>query len=688
MLLTWLQVEEEIAESRQTTAASIPDTDANGSQGSRESGVLDHQDELDTESLDLLDEDLHINDRARATGFVGKNSEVQWLRAVALAQPERVDEEAGRFQRRGSYGPGTGNEQISSYSFWTDSESVEVDFFVDPYDLPHLETAERLLDCYMSKVHDSFPILPRKTFEDQFRKYFTALANGNAPRLSPKWQAILNLVFAIGAKYSHLSKASWRADERDHLIYQARARAFGLNDDTTLTSHSDVPQIQSLGLLAFYWLSNGQVSRYVDQAYGSSRNNADRTNSAWTIIGIALRFAYALGLHVRNEDPSATAAKRETLVRTWWSLYSLERTLSIITGRPSIIVDSCCSVPLPMPVAEEQISDQMEAAYRMSKGSSTSFVSNPHSWPNGPIDPPRTPVGLGTAEANSGSYFKAAVQLSVITQSILTSLYTASTIIKSAAENQHEMAQLGQRLDQWVLSLPREFNFQEPITGASMTFSRERMLLAFRLCGARILLGRLCLNPRRQAWREGNEATFARRMGNSCIEAAKTIVDFLPDEPNPHFIYDQGPWWCVVHHMMQAVSVLLLGLSYPASTSQDSMLLIHYVKKVIRWLQVMQDPVAEKAYRVAINSFETVSRRYPVAVAGPWRIDSVHGDDVQHALDPSMTAYLPAQVVPGQFAPQDITITTYAPYDTVSTGAMFPAHNGMAVFNSSYYMSR
>ncbi|KAF2624217.1 C6 transcription factor-like protein [Macroventuria anomochaeta] len=662
-------VEEEISGSRRTTAPSIPDTDANGSQESHELGALDHQDGLDTESLGLLDEDLHINDRARATGFVGKNSEVQWLRAVTLAQSEQTDDEAGALHRQGSYAPGIGNEQISSYSFWTDSESVDIDFFVDPYDLPPLETAERLLGCYISKVHDSFPILPRKTFEDQFRKYFTALQNGNAPRLSPMWQAILNLVFAIGAKYSHLSKASWRADERDHLIYQARARAFGLNE-FTLTRHSDVPQIQSLGLLGFYWLSIGQVSR------------------AWTVIGIALRFAYTLGLHVRNEDPSATAVKRETLVRTWWSLYSLERTLSIVTGRPSIIVDSCCSVPLPIPVTEEQISDQMEAAYRMRKRSS-SLISTPQSWSSGIVDPPRTPMGLGTTEANSGSYFKAAVQLSIITQNILTSLYTASTITRSAAENQHEMAQLGQRLDQWVLSLPREFNFQEPINSASMAFSRERMLLAFPLCGARMLLGRLCLNPRRQAWREGNEATFARRMGNSCIEAAKMVVDFLPDEPNAHFIYDQGPWWCIVHHMMQAVSVFLLGLSYPTSTSQDSMLLIYYVKKVIRWLQVMQDPVAERAYQVAMSSFETVSRRYPAHVAGIWRMESAHGSDIQqHALGPSMTAYLPAQVTPDQFVPQDIAVATYVAYDAVSTGATFPAHNGIAVYSNSDHTAR
>jgi hypothetical protein len=193
----------DVSESGQTTESSIHNNDTNGSRESLRFGAQDRQDEFDTASQDLVDRTLH--------------------------------------------------------SFWTDNKDVDVDFFVNPFDLPQSGVGERLLGCYMSKVHDSFPILPRKTFEDQFRKCFTALANGNAPQLSPKWQAILNLVFAIGTKYTHVSKAIWRADERDHLIYQARARAFGLND-ATITGHADVPQIQTLGLLAFYWLSIGQVS--------------------------------------------------------------------------------------------------------------------------------------------------------------------------------------------------------------------------------------------------------------------------------------------------------------------------------------------------------------------------------------------------------------------------------------------
>jgi hypothetical protein len=79
-------------------------------------------------------------------------------------------------------------------------------------------------------------------------------------------------------------------------------------------------------------------------ASGMRKLTRDR---AWVVVGMALRFAQALSLHVRNEDPTASELKREVLVRMWWSLYTLDRQLSIITGRPSVMVDSNCSVTLP-----------------------------------------------------------------------------------------------------------------------------------------------------------------------------------------------------------------------------------------------------------------------------------------------------------------------------------------------------
>jgi hypothetical protein len=213
--------------------------------------------ELNSESFIDFNEDLYVDECTRATGFIGKNSEIQWLQAVATAQAGRAkDEHDGVVRTRASSVGG----QTSSFSFWTDVESVDTDFHVDPYELPPRDIAERLLSCYMAKVHDSFPILSRKVFEDQVQRYFTALQSGNAPYLNPKWRAILNLVFAIGAKHLHLVKASWGVDEPDHLIYQARARALVLSE-TMMTSHPDMLHIRSLGLLAFYWLSVGQVCR-------------------------------------------------------------------------------------------------------------------------------------------------------------------------------------------------------------------------------------------------------------------------------------------------------------------------------------------------------------------------------------------------------------------------------------------
>jgi hypothetical protein len=41
-----------------------------------------------------------------------------------------------------------------------------------------------------------------------------------------KWKAIMNLVFAIGARFSQLVGGSQHADNHDHLVYMSRAVHF------------------------------------------------------------------------------------------------------------------------------------------------------------------------------------------------------------------------------------------------------------------------------------------------------------------------------------------------------------------------------------------------------------------------------------------------------------------------------
>ena len=161
-------------------------------------------------------------------------------------------------------------------------------------------------------------------------------------------------------------------------------------------------------------------------------------------------------------------------------------------------------------------------------------------------------------------------------------------------------------------------------------------------------------------------------------------VDFLPNEPYPRFIYDYGPWWCIVHQMMQAVSVFLFGLSYPSSTSQDNVLLTQYVRKVIRWLRAMHDPVAERAYCVAVSSFKSVSMQHSVDVSAMWRMDDVQEKEVQQNLAGSMAAYFPTPFT--QLAvPDNTAVATYSAYDAGTAGTMFSTYNGTSSFSDDHH---
>jgi hypothetical protein len=359
-------------------------------------------------------------------------------------------------------------------------------------------------------------------------------------------------------------------------------------------------------------------------------------------VGVALRFAFSLGLHVRNEDPSASPTKKEMLVRIWWSLYCLERLLSIITGRPSIIVDSVCSVPLPAPFPADHVADHMDELDHLSNPqgypltqliASSSVISPtfPSSFDHGMMNPPRTPTGMGPMAANSESYFKATVQLGIITQNILTSLYSAGTMIRALADIQQDMIQLSQRLDQWVVSMPSEFNFKthNPRARSSLSSSayfRERVLLGFNFCSARILLTRPCLfalNHSQAAADLNIPTTFIRRMADVCVDAAKTVANFLPEQPNALFIYENGPWWCIVHSLMQTASVFLLALSYSVSGSQEVVVLLKYAKKLVRWLRMMKDPLAERAYQMALSTLEAVAGRLSLDISDLWIEDAM-----------------------------------------------------------------
>ena len=215
------------------------------------------------EDLDFLDEDLLRTRESRETGYVGQNSEVQWLRSVQnQAQNSKTepyglphgppgssnharDERTKALHQRRQEEPPT-IRHVTDATFYLDSDNIELDIVVNPYELPDPEIAEQLLDCYMSTLHSSFPIVP-PSFDDQVRRFIVSLKHNRAFKVPDRWRALMNLIFAIGAKYSHLIDTDWQGAEGDHLVYMTRAsHLLGMNSTIMLISEPDLSLVQAV----------------------------------------------------------------------------------------------------------------------------------------------------------------------------------------------------------------------------------------------------------------------------------------------------------------------------------------------------------------------------------------------------------------------------------------------------------
>lgn len=342
------------------------------------------------------------------------------------------------------------------------------------------------------------------------------------------------------------------------------------------------------------------------------------------MLGVACRQAIALGLHLRQLAPSMSFASREKRARIWWSLYYLEYLLCQITGRPTMINHQFCSVPVLAPVDESALA---------SDAGNKQLEDWNNSQGDAPSDENRAMLDLEAA-ANATNHFRARVQLAIITQKIFTNLYSATTVSKTWQRVQEEITALGQEVDQWYRSLPREYQFtlslddddDDDTTNENLT--RERVILAFGYYSAQMILSRPCLCRIDQ--RLANQSLPSKRLdtkqARECIMAARSIAALLPSTsvvPDAVWLYTHGPWWCIVHHLMQAITILMLELAFEESHMLDSSSapthdepdiepdhradLDRIARKLVRWLSLMAaagNPAAAAACTQARAQFE------------------------------------------------------------------------------------
>ncbi|KAJ5111358.1 hypothetical protein N7532_001893 [Penicillium argentinense] len=534
------------------------------------------------EAIDRVQEDLNRTKHTRATGYMGKSSEISWM--------QRLQKEAEQRARGnpGSLDPNTDGEEtpddrfsLHALNYHLDDLEISVSEPVQLYGMPSRHLAHRLFDDYLKTVHPFFPIISKPLFRAQFQTFFDSSARYSAARPGNKWLAILNTIFAIAAKHAHLINAPWRGDENDHLMYLARARQLSMNSEV-LFSHPDLQQVQVEGLIAFYLLASDQINR------------------AWRISALAVRSAITLGINLKIDTPRTPNVAKEARYRVWWCLYSFEHMLGIMTGRAIYSLDGGYATPLPLPFEEEQLQEEPKAVKLLNDPAardehiSALMASCGIRQTNSTKDDvqrsrSRDRSWLRSMPLNSGLCYLYYCDLTVITQEIVNKVFSTNSVTLMWSEIEARLDELKARIDLWQSSLPKALDFTQEEADDDPAQLRYKLFLAFHYYGARITLGRPCL-CRRDARQTNTPQTFSHIMAVITLNSASGMLDLIPDEPNVLQLYKLCPWWCVLRYLMQAATVILLELSFGSvHMPEEEQKLVRLSKKCIRWFHSMSE---------------------------------------------------------------------------------------------------
>jgi hypothetical protein len=194
--------------------------------------------------------------------------------------------------------------------------------------LPPRQTSEALLRSYYTSTHSMTPIVHWNTFTQTVDGMYRP---GNPLRVSQAFMSVFFAVLTVGRLFTPENDQS-RAYPATELLETTRSLIEPWSNE--------------------YELDNARALVLVTMAL----NELNLKSAAWTWLGSAVRVAQDLGLY--TEPGAGSFIEAEMRRRTWWTIYILDRSLSIELGRPMLIDDSDCDVMLPAAVDDHHLSER------------------------------------------------------------------------------------------------------------------------------------------------------------------------------------------------------------------------------------------------------------------------------------------------------------------------------------------
>lgn len=291
-------------------------------------------------------------------------------------------------------------------------------------------------------------------------------------------------------------------------------------------------------------------------------------------------------MHLENVTPTMTESDKSHRKRIWFSIVSLERILSMVIGRPCMVKEQDCSIPMLLPPSTTENDSPTEA----STISPTSSSRDPRRFSGSPqsTGPSLRSVDSGLKASSSSvaaTYFFHYVELHALAQKVLESLYAPEVRQLKWVEIQRRIMRFDARLSQWTTSLPPALDPNTP--SADPRSERFRVALAILSHSLKAIINRPCLcNINLRIAHQSSESIKENReAANRCVTAAQTMLTYLPTQPDPRLLHLSPVWWMMLHHIRRAATVLLLGLSFRADhMPSEAGGILADAKKAINWI--------------------------------------------------------------------------------------------------------
>jgi hypothetical protein len=338
-----------------------------------------------------------------------------------------------------------------------------------------------------------------------------------------------------------------------------------------------------------------------------------------------------MGLHIRSESNRINYLAKELRYRVWWALFMLDIALCEMTGRPPSTGDMFCTTPLPVPFMEEDFWDERVVQFIIDQGTRSAFFTSllsdtPASSKENPTlkSSGREGSGKGREEdssnqtrteiptPNTSLYFLYVLDLAHLLREAINILYAPSATRQSWHEIEAAISTLNNHADNWLSRLPPNFHFTTLDT--TQQFVRQPASLAFRFYSTKLIILQPCMRRLFQLPPETpSPGTVCDQLAAICVNVAGQMLNLLPEKPNFTWLYGVAPWWCILHNIMQSLTVLLTQLFTRAHSSVTTVAdITDQINKGIRWLKDMssKDACSQRAWHVCVGILSRHGSRF------------------------------------------------------------------------------